>query len=179
MIGRFSSDENGAVAIEFAATAPILIFTAISGIVISMAIWQWNNLQGIAADTARCVALKSAACQTLPAGCTAGDPGICYAVDRAKSLSFDREITESNINISQENDAGGTSVVRVSIAQPFKLLSSSFTLNAEASFPAVAGVSASPGGETPPWVTNPPDAVAPPPAPPPPDCIPGRPCVPI
>lgn len=144
----FLKDEGGAAAIEFAFTAPILIFVALGGIAIGMALWQWNSLQSAAKLTARCAALQSFACAEVPAGCTADDAGVCYAVDQVRAITFNGGISESDVAIDRGDSVNGVSVTTVSINEPFELLSSSFTLKAKASFPnsggGVASTSAAP-----------------------------------
>jgi len=136
-VSGFLRNENGAAAIEFGLTAPLMILAALAGMVIGLAVWQWNSLQTVAAETARCVALNSTLCQTV-------DAGTSYAVDRAKGLSFDNGISGSDIAINGNDSIDGVAVTTVSIRHPFALLSSSFTLKAKASFPNSGNAAAPP-----------------------------------
>jgi len=135
MMKHFLRNEDGAAAIEFAVTAPLLIFVTLSGVVIGLALWQWNGLQSAAKGAARCVALNSVACGKVSAGCKSGDAGVCYAMDQARAIGIGPGIDETNVVINRNDTIDGMSVTTVSINQPFTLLSSSFTLKAKASFP--------------------------------------------
>ena len=135
---RFLKSQDGVAAIEFAFTAPILIFTALGGIVIGTALWQWNSLQSVARATARCVALNSTRCESVPAGCSSGDAGICYALAQAQQFSLDSRINVSDIVIDRAATINGMSVTTVSIRQPFGLLAASFMLTAKASYPNIS-----------------------------------------
>jgi len=144
---QFLKNEDGAAAIEFALTAPLLIFVALTGMVIALATWQWNNLQSVAESTARCVALQSMLCEKVSAGCASSDAGVCYAVGQARAMSFDSGISESDIAINRNDTVGGVSVATVSIRQPFSLISSSYMLTAKASYPSGGGTTPSTGGQ--------------------------------
>lgn len=96
MIGHRRS-EAGVVAVEFALVASLLILLLTGTLSLALLILTQAGLQGVSAQTARCAALGSALCPSVPQ----------YAVTLAQQRLFTGVITAANVTVTQAASCNG------------------------------------------------------------------------
>jgi len=136
---RLLSDRRGVTAVEFALVAPaflMFMFLIIDG---SRAVWTYQTLQQVAADTARCAALGVTGCRT------SGEVQ-SYAVNRANG--FGVPLAAAAVTLTPNAPAAACSsmagMTKVAISSAYqgattKLLPSNVSvLNTESCFPTAS-----------------------------------------
>ncbi len=144
-VGRLWRDRAGSNAIEFAATALVMVLLIMGVLEGGLLFWSWQALQGATIDAARCAAINSTSClnpSTTPANTQS------YAVTAATARGLNG-VTTGNVTVltgvAAQTACGATtaSVVSVTIAYTFGLPLNvpylSPSLSASACFPLAAG----------------------------------------
>jgi len=134
MIRTFARNDKGASAVEFALVAPVLISMMFGGLALGLAIWTQNILQDAAQEAARCIAIGSSTCATVPSGCDSSSPSVCYAETVAVNRGM-TSIAASDITIATNVTSGGVSFTTVKITYPFSMIGYSYTTFGFGSFP--------------------------------------------
>ena len=132
MISRFRRCVAGATAIEFAFVGPVLLLTGFGTIQLVVAIWHWNILQVVAAETARCLAVGT--CVAVTSGCAASNGAVCHAVEVAQQRGYSG-LLPSAVTTLDPVEINAVSFATIEIAQPYEILGMQLTLTATASFP--------------------------------------------
>lgn len=89
-------DCKGSTALEFGLVANVLMLLLMGTLELSVLLWQMGTLQSVAAQTARCAAINSTACQNAQT----------YAVNLAASWLGSSVITTSNVSVSTPTTCG-------------------------------------------------------------------------
>ena len=121
-------DDRGSSALEFALVMPMMLTFMFSLIESYFAIFNFQQVQAIASETARCVALNSVLCNGSNGNPTAADFAVKYA---APGHSVDKLITSEVTSISGTTCGGQAGMTKVTIAYP---ISKAMPINVVPSF---------------------------------------------
>jgi Flp pilus assembly protein TadG len=89
-------DRRGGTAIEFAATALVMLVITIGMVELGVVLWSWQALQGAAFVAARCASLNAASCKnagTSPAATQS------YAAAQAQTRGL-TSVTSANVTVA-------------------------------------------------------------------------------
>lgn len=125
---------EGATAVEFAIVAPLLCALMIGLIDLTLILWRYGALQQAAEATARCAAIGSTDCATVPTGCDSANPVVCYAKTVADRRGVPG-ITASQVTVNAALTLGGGSFTSVSIAYNGSIVARGVTIRATGIFP--------------------------------------------
>lgn len=134
MMLRFHRNCSGTAAIEFAIICPVLLVLAVALLEIGLAFWTWNTLQDIAKTAARCAAVGSPLCATVPSGCNSSDAGICYVLQLTSNFQL-VNVQTSDISIDRAATVDSVSFTTITINTSYVVLGTSFPMSVIASFP--------------------------------------------
>jgi Flp pilus assembly protein TadG len=89
-------DDRGSAVLEFGLLANVLMMMMLGALELAVLLWQLGTLQSVAAQTARCAAIGSAACPNAQT----------YAVNLATSWLGSSIITAANVTVSTPTTCG-------------------------------------------------------------------------
>jgi Flp pilus assembly protein TadG len=89
-------DERGSAVLEFGLLANVLIMMMLGALELAVLLWQLGTLQSVASQTARCIAIGSAACPNAQT----------YAVTLANSWLGSSFITAANVSVTTPTTCG-------------------------------------------------------------------------
>lgn len=130
----FLKSREGGAALEFALLAPICLSLLFGAIAMGVAAWDKNIIQGVAYETARCVALSATPCSTVPSGCDSTVPGICFATTRAADRGLS-SVRPSDVALDPGATINGMNFTTVAITYQFRLAGYSIALTGYSAFP--------------------------------------------
>jgi Flp pilus assembly protein TadG len=107
---RLGPDERGTSALEFALVVPVLFLLIFSLLEADFALFNFQQIQAVASDTARCIAIGSNLCSSGAAG---------YAINMSAPGHAVGGLTASMIQSNTNATCGGQSnMTKVTIAYP-------------------------------------------------------------
>ena len=134
MIRPFLKNEEGSAALEFAIIAPLSLSLLFGAVTLGVAAWNKNIVQGVAYETARCVALQASACSAVPAGCDSNVPGVCFATSRATDRGL-TNLRTSDVTLNAAATINTVTFTTVGITYQFNMVGYHLALTGYAAFP--------------------------------------------